>query len=94
MALAAAATLSIPVAVQVQASHWSDRAVQRFIAAPTHPREGDLRLLRALSFTANLDPMVRAWSSSSDPDEKQALADTYAGLTGSEIQQAAWLLGD
>jgi hypothetical protein len=92
--IAALVAIALPIAAQMQASHWTDRAVRRVAATPTNLRERDVRLLHALAFTADLDPLVRAWMSSPESEDKQALADTYATLAGGEIRQAAVALGD
>jgi hypothetical protein len=93
-ALASVSAVAAPISAQSLATHLADRAAQRVAVAPQTARARDLRVLNALAFTSNLDPLVRAWAASQDPEDKRALADTYKNVTGAPIERAAFQLLD
>jgi hypothetical protein len=86
---AALATLAVPIAAQRLASHAASAAMSHFVAAPRTPGARDLAVLRALEFTTDLDPLLRAYTSSGSAEDREAFATTYQALTGGDIQLAA-----
>jgi hypothetical protein len=80
-------TLAIPVALQFSVNHLAAQAMLTIEAGSSPDTSRAVQTLRRMRELVDFDDLAHAYQRSSDPIQRQRLADAFQSITGSTLQE-------